>query len=70
MQNIWISLYSYDDNEEWPYSDTAYISTALSNQFLHDHFGEAFPSKISIIETDEAFGAIIDGFTLYVLWWD
>lgn len=71
VQAIWISLYSFDEDEYWPYSDTAFISTTLPESFLNEYFGEVFPSEITCIdEIDVSFGTINEDFKLYMLWWD
>lgn len=70
VQRIWIDLYSFDNDEDWPYADTAYISTSLSKKFFESHFGEGFPSEVFVNDYDKVFGDISPEFTLYGLSWD
>jgi len=70
IQNIWVSLYDYDEEIGWPYSDTIFIATSLESDYFKKYFGELCPSEITENEKNEIFGKIKEGNKLLCLWWD
>ena len=74
VQFIEILIVDIDDEEEWPYSDTAFISTSLNEKEIESFFGKAFPSEITEINVGDPIlkqiKDIKEGFKLYCLWWD
>lgn len=74
VQDIKILIYSIEEDEDWPYSDTAFILTSASKKEVYDWFGDAFPSDIG--EDDgkgkglERLPKLKEGYKLYYLWWD
>jgi len=71
-QNLWILIVDID--EDWPYSDTAFISTRLNADKLNDILDEVAPSEVSEVPQDNEIRKQItdiqEGYKLYCLWWD
>lgn len=72
VQDVWILITDID--EEWPYSDTVYISSSLKQNEINNIFGDAFPSEINEVDSNDEISDQIqnlkDGYKLYCLWWD
>lgn len=69
---VWIVICDID--EEWPYSDTIYISTTANEDDIYKWFGDGFPSEVwqvdckecALIQTSE----LKNGFRVFGAWWD
>lgn len=69
---VWIVICDID--EEWPYSDTIYISTTANEDGIYEWFRDGFPSEVwqinskecEVIQTSE----LKNGFRVFGVWWD
>lgn len=72
VQDIWIVICDID--EEWPYSDTIYISTTASGDDIYEWFGDGFPSEVWEVNSKENILTEIPQlrteFKLFGVWWD
>lgn len=72
VQDIRLLIYSVE--EDWAYSDTAYILSSANKEEIYSWFGEAFPSDIGEDNPSdkdlERLPQLNDGYKIYYLWWD
>ncbi len=72
VQDVWIVICDID--EEWPYSDTIYISANANEGIIYKWFGDGFPSEVWKIDCKEniltEIPEIENGFKVFGVWWD
>ena len=67
VKEVYIEICDAGIEEEWPYSDTAFVVTTANEEEIRDWFKEAFPSEI---DEHVSIEKLEDGYKLYCLWWD
>ncbi|WP_160680566.1 hypothetical protein [Clostridium sp. C8-1-8] len=74
VQDIWIMITDVD--EEWPYSDTAFIAlnNIIQESDINEWLGKGYPSEIREVNLKDEPSIPIpylkDGYKLLSLWWD
>lgn len=67
VKELYIEICDVGVEEEWPYSDTAFIVTSANEEEINNWFGDAYPSEIN---EHVSLKELEDGYKLYCLWWD
>lgn len=67
VKELYIEICDVDIEEEWPYSDTAFIVTSANEEEINNWFGDVCPSEIN---EHVSLKELEDGYKLYCLWWD
>lgn len=67
VKEVYIEICDIDIEEEWPYSDTAFVVTTADEEEIKDWFKDAFPSEI---DEHVSIKKLENGYKLYCLWWD
>lgn len=73
VQDIWVRISAADDEYSWPYTDTVYVISSLTQSEIEAALGDL---KFDEITSDWMYGKPASapepktGFTAYSVWWD
>ena len=67
VKEVYIEICDVNVEEEWPYSDTAFVVTTANEDEIKAWFKDAFPSEI---DENVSVEKLESGYKLYCLWWD
>ena len=67
VKEVYIEIADVDVEEEWPYSDTAFVVTTANEEEIESWFKEASPSEI---DEHISIEKLKDSYKLYCLWWN
>jgi hypothetical protein len=73
VQGIWMRICDWDESNSWPFSDTAYVLTSLSESDIRKALAELIVGEVSegwLYGKPAAAPVLAPGFVVFSLWWD